>query len=73
MRMNYNGLWKLLIDKGLKKKDLQRLVGLSSSSVAKLSKNENVTTDVLVRICQVLQCDVSDIVEIDRKFEDEKN
>ena len=73
MRMNYNGLWKLLIDKGLKKKDLQRLAGLSSSSVAKLSKNENVTTDVLVRICQALQCDVSDIVEIDRKFKDGKN
>lgn len=65
MKTNYNKLWKLLIDKGLKKKDLQRMAGLSSSSIAKLSKNENVTTDILVRICQVLSCDISDIVEIE--------
>lgn len=60
----YNKLWKLLIDKGLKKTDLLALCGMSSSSLAKLSKNENVTTDVLVRICEALNCNVDDIMEI---------
>lgn len=64
MYTSYNKLWKLLIDKGWKKKDLQRAAGLSSSSIAKLSKNENVQMDVLVRICSSLNCDISDIVEI---------
>lgn len=60
----YNKLWKLLIDKGLKKTDLLALCGMSSASLAKLSKNENVTTDVLVRICEALSCNVDDIMEI---------
>lgn len=72
MKTNYNGLWKLLIDRGLKKKDLQHMAGLSSSSIAKLSKNENVTTDILVRICYALQCNIADIVEIDRMDEHEQ-
>ena len=63
MKMSYNKLWKLLIDKQLKKSDLRTLAGISSSSLAKLGKDENVTTEVLVRICNVLQCDVSDIME----------
>lgn len=60
----YNKLWKLLIDKGLKKTDLLALCSMSSASLAKLSKNENVTTDVLVRICEALNCNVDDIMEI---------
>lgn len=64
MKTDYSKLWKLLIDKHMKKKDLQQLAGLSSASVAKLAKNENVTTDILVKICGVLKCDISDIVEI---------
>ena len=63
MKMSYNKLWKLLIDKQLKKSDLRTLAGISSSSLAKLGKDENVTTEVLVRICNALQCDVSDIME----------
>lgn len=50
MRMSYNKLWKLLIDKGMKKSDLRKKAGISSSSLAKLTKGENVTTDVLVKI-----------------------
>lgn len=61
--MNYNKLWKLLIDKQMKKSDLRKNAGISSSSLAKLTKNENVTTEVLCKICKELQCDVADIME----------
>lgn len=63
MRISYNKLWKLLIDKNMNKQDLRKATGISSASVAKLGKGENVTTDVLLRICTALQCDISDIVE----------
>lgn len=63
MRMSYNKLWKLLIDKGMKKSDLRKSAGISSSSLAKLTKGENVTTEVLVKICNELKCDVADIME----------
>lgn len=62
--INYNKLWKLLIDKGLTKKDLIKISGISSSSMAKITKSENVTTAVLVKICKALDCDISDICEI---------
>lgn len=64
MSVSYKKLWKLLIDKDMKKKDLQKIAGISASSVAKLGKNENVTTDVLVKICSALECDISDIMEL---------
>ena len=51
MRFSYNKLWKLLIDKGMNRQDLKRISGLSSTCIAKLGKGENVTTDVLLRIC----------------------
>ena len=63
MRMSYNRLWKLLIDKHMKKSDLRKIAGVSSSSLAKLSKGENVTTDVILKICDVLDCNVQDIME----------
>lgn len=61
--VNYNKLWKLLIDKGINKKELIKLSGVSSSSIAKLTKGENVTTDVLCKICEALDCDFKDIME----------
>jgi DNA-binding Xre family transcriptional regulator len=64
MAISYKKLWKLLIDKDMKKKDLKEAAGISTSSIAKLGKNENVTTDVLVKICKALKCDISDIMEI---------
>ena len=64
MTVSYKKLWKLLIDKDMKKKDLREAAGISTSSMAKLGKNENVTTDVLVKICKALNCDISDIMEI---------
>ena len=64
MKMSYKKLWKLLIDRDMKKSDLRKAAGISSSSLAKLGKDENVTTDVLVKICTALKCDISDIMEI---------
>ncbi|MBR3894226.1 MAG: helix-turn-helix transcriptional regulator [Clostridia bacterium] len=63
MYMDYSKLWKLLIDKGMTKTDLLELTGISSRVLAKLSKNETVTTDTLARICDALTCDVCDIME----------
>ena len=65
MSLTYKKLWKLLIDKNMLKRDLQELAGISAASVAKLSKGLNVNTDILVKICKALDCDISDIAEID--------
>ena len=67
MHISYKKLWKLLIDRDLKKKDLCELAGISSASMAKLGKNENINTSILVRICEALECDTSDIMEIERE------
>lgn len=72
MRFSYNKLWKLLIDKGMNRQDLKRVSGLSSTCIAKLGKGENVTTDVLLRICIALNCDISDIVECIEETLDEQ-
>lgn len=69
MKMSYKKLWKLLIDKDMNKTDLRKAAGISSSSLAKLGKDENVTTDVLLRICKALECELDDIVEIERTEE----
>ena len=58
MAVSYKKLWKLLIDKDMRKQDLRAAAKISSSSVAKLSKGENVNTDILVKICKALDCDV---------------
>ncbi len=64
MAITYKKLWKLLIDRDMKKKDLQEISGVSSASITKLGKNENVNTEILDKICVALGCDVSDIMEI---------
>ena len=69
MSVSYKKLWKLLIDRDMKKKDLCAAAGISHASMAKLGTNENVTTDVLVKICTALQCDIGDIMEITENFE----
>lgn len=63
MAIHYNKLWKLLIDKNMKKKDLQRLSGVSSATITKLGRNENVNTEMLQKICTALECDICDILE----------
>lgn len=64
MAVSYNKLWKILIDKNMKKKELGEAAGISNSLIAKLGKNENVTVDVLVRICVALDCGIGDIMEL---------
>jgi putative transcriptional regulator len=63
MKMSYKKLWKLLIDRDMKKTDLRKEAGISSSSLAKLGKDENVTTEVLLRICDALNYNLNDIAE----------
>jgi putative transcriptional regulator len=64
MAVSYKKLWKILIDKDMKKKDLCLAAGISHASMAKLGKNDNITTSVLVKICNALQCDIGDIMEM---------
>ena len=63
MIISYKKLWKLLIDRDMKKKDLQKLAGISSASIRKLGKNENVNTEILQKICTSLNCDICDVME----------
>ena len=63
MRISYNKLWKQLIDKGMNKRDLKAVSGVSSASIAKLGKCENITTDVLLKICESLNVHLDDIME----------
>lgn len=62
--VSYDKLWKKLIDKKWNRTKLKEESGISTASLAKLGKNANITTDVLVKICEALDCDVSDIMEI---------
>ena len=62
--ISYNRLWKLLIDKLMMKKDLQKITSLSSNVITKMGKGESVTLETLAKICIALQCEISDIVEI---------
>lgn len=64
MKVSYNKLWKLLIDKGMKKTDLIEAVKTSPNTIAKMGKNENISMDVITRICEYLKCDVGDIMEM---------
>lgn len=63
MSASYKKLWKLLIDKDMKKKDLQILAGISWASVTKMSKGENVSLEVLLKVCKALGCNIGDIVD----------
>lgn len=69
MAVSYNGLWKMLIDKGMYKKDLAKELNFSSATLAKMSKGENVSLEVLQRICEYMHCDIGDIMsfEIEEK------
>lgn len=69
MSISYDNLWKLLIDNHMKKKELREMIDVSSSTMAKLAKNETVSLDVLIKICKVLQCDIGDIIEITNDYD----
>ena len=64
MKISYKKLWKLLIDREMMKKEIAEQAGISTASIAKLGKNENVNTEILLKICTALKCDVSDIMEV---------
>jgi len=64
MFVSYKKLWKILIDKDLKKKDLIQLAGVSTYTINKLNRGDNVTTDVLSRICKALNCNIGDIMDV---------
>ena len=70
MAVSYKKLWKLLIDKDMKKKDLQVAAGISWTSVTKLSKGETVSMEVLMKICKALDCNIGDIMDLVPKEED---
>ena len=63
MRISYNKLWKMLIDQNMNKRDLAEKSGVSTASIAKLSKGANITTDVLLKICEAMNCHIEDIPE----------
>lgn len=64
MSASYKKLWKLLIDKDMKKEDLRKATGITTTAMAKLGRNENVNTEILLKICKALDCDILDIMEI---------
>ncbi|HHX72084.1 MAG TPA: helix-turn-helix transcriptional regulator [Clostridiales bacterium] len=70
MKISYNKLWHLMLDKKMNKADLKRATGISTASIAKLGRGENVTTDILVKICKALNCELNDIMELSREDED---
>lgn len=63
-KISYNNLWKLLIDKNMTRKDLRKISGVSTASIAKLGRGDNITTSVLVRICEALDCELEDIMQL---------
>ena len=70
MAISYKKLWKLLIDRDLKKKDLQMMSGISAASNTKMGRNEYVNTEIIEKICLALKCDVSDVMEITENTDD---
>lgn len=72
MQITYKKLWKLLIDRDMTKQQLKEAAGISSASIAKLGKGENITTDVLLKICDSLDCQIEDILETVKDSENEK-
>jgi len=64
MTVSYNKLWKLLIDLNMNKTQLRKTAGLSTNIIAKMSKNDSVSMDSLMRICKALRCDIGDIIEV---------
>lgn len=67
MSISYNKLWKLLIDKNMTKTELRLKADIATSTLAKLSKNGQVSMEVLLKICKTLDCDISDILEIKKE------
>lgn len=71
MKISYKKLWKMLIDKDMTRRDLRLLTGISTASVAKMGRGENIYTDILLKICRVMKCELNDIMEIERDESDD--
>ena len=72
MAISYNGLWKLLIDKNMYKKDLTEKLGISSATIAKMGKGESVSMEVLQKICDYMDCNIGDIMSFEKTEKEEK-
>lgn len=70
MKINYNKLWKLLIDRGMSRTQLRMRAGITTNAMAKMGKNDNVSTEVLCKICKVLNCQLTDIMELIKEDEE---
>ncbi len=68
MKFSYNGLWKTLIDKNMKKKDLVEQIGISPTTISKMTKGEAISLTILGKICELLGTDISDLVSIDKEI-----
>lgn len=71
MAVSYNGLWKMLIDRNMYKKDLATELNISSATMAKMGKGESVSMDVLARICSYMDCDIGDIMSFEKTDREE--
>lgn len=69
MKLSYNGLWKILIDNNMQKKDLINKIGISSTTIAKMGKGEKVSLDVIERICKYFNCNIGDLISFERENE----
>ena len=67
MKLSYNGLWKILIDNNMQKKDLINKVGISSTTIAKMGRGEKVSLDVIERICAFFDCNVGDVLSFEKE------
>lgn len=72
MAISYNGLWKLMIDKNMYKKELTEKLGISSATIAKMGKGESVSIEVLQKICEYMDCNIGDIMSFEKKNDEEK-
>jgi DNA-binding Xre family transcriptional regulator len=72
MKISYNGLWKLLIDKKMYKKDLTEKLGISSATIAKMGRGESVSLEVLQKICDYMDCNIGDIMSFEKTEKEEK-
>lgn len=68
MKFSYNGLWKTLIDKNMKKKDLVEQIGISPTTISKMTKGEAISLTILGKICELLRTDIGDLVSIDKEI-----
>ena len=69
MKISYNNLWKLMIDKGINKSELREITGIGTNTLAKLSKNQPVSMEVLMKVCEKLDCDLTDVCEFIKEQE----